>query len=88
VFSNGRTLMWEYPRATPEGDKMDFAEVMDIRDSLIGRHRVYWGWFGRPDADEWQSQPIERGIRGPAKRGHTRHVADPDGRWSAIGASC
>ncbi|HET6605876.1 MAG TPA: nuclear transport factor 2 family protein [Rhodopila sp.] len=46
VFTDGETLMWEYPRATPDGDQMDFTEVMQFRDGLIQRHRVYWGWFG------------------------------------------
>jgi hypothetical protein len=39
--------MWEYPRETPEGDQMDFLEVMELNDDgLIQRHRVYWGWRG------------------------------------------
>jgi hypothetical protein len=46
AFTDGRVLMWEYPRATPEGDQMDFVEVMELKDNLIHRHRVYWGWFG------------------------------------------
>ena len=46
VFTDGRTMMWEYPRATPDGDQMDFTEVMELRDGMIWRHRVYWGWFG------------------------------------------
>jgi ketosteroid isomerase-like protein len=45
-FSDGTTLMWEYPRQTPDGDQMDFVEVMELRDGLIARHRVYWGWRG------------------------------------------
>jgi hypothetical protein len=46
-FTDGKTLMWEYPRATPEGEQMDFVEVMELNDAgLIQRHRVYWGWFG------------------------------------------
>lgn len=45
-FTDGRKLMWEYPRSTPDGDQMDFAEVMEIEDGLIQHHRVYWGWFG------------------------------------------
>ena len=45
-FTDGRTLMWEYPRAKPDGEQMDFVEVMEIRDGLIHRYRVYWGWFG------------------------------------------
>jgi hypothetical protein len=44
-FTDGRTVTWEYPRASPEGDQMDLVEVMEIRDGLIRRHRVYWGWY-------------------------------------------
>ena len=29
-FSDGRTLMWECPRATPTGSQMDLVEVMEI----------------------------------------------------------
>ena len=46
IFTDGRTMMWEYPRDTPDGDQMDFTEVMEIDDGLIARHRVYWGWNG------------------------------------------
>ncbi|MFE0758466.1 nuclear transport factor 2 family protein [Inquilinus sp. NPDC058860] len=45
-FTDGRTLVWEYPRATPDGEQMDFFEVMEIEDGLIRQHRVYWGWRG------------------------------------------
>ena len=45
-FTDGKTIIWEYPRSTPDGDQMDFAEVMEIKDGLIHHHRVYWGWFG------------------------------------------
>jgi hypothetical protein len=45
-FTDGRKLMWEYPRAAPDGEQMDFTEVMDIEDGLIKRHCVYWGWYG------------------------------------------
>jgi steroid delta-isomerase len=45
-FSNGRQLVWEYPRETPQGDQIDLVEVMDISSSLIVHHRVYWGWVG------------------------------------------
>ena len=43
-FSAGDTLIWEYPRQTPEGDQIDIVEVMKIRSGLIQHHRVYWGW--------------------------------------------
>ncbi|HYT18953.1 MAG TPA: nuclear transport factor 2 family protein [Candidatus Polarisedimenticolia bacterium] len=45
-LTDGRTAMWEYPRAAPNGEQMDFVEVMEIEDGLIQHHRVYWGWFG------------------------------------------
>jgi hypothetical protein len=42
-----RKFMWEYPRSTPQGDQMDFVEVMELNDEgLIQYHRVYWGWYG------------------------------------------
>jgi ketosteroid isomerase-like protein len=44
-FTDGRTVTWEYPRASPDGDQMDLVEVMEIQDGLIRRHRVYWGWY-------------------------------------------
>jgi hypothetical protein len=45
-FTDGSKLIWEYPRATPDGDQMDFVESMEIEDGLIRRHCVYWGWYG------------------------------------------
>ena len=45
---DGRTLIWEYPRPTPDGDQVDLVEVMDLRGSKIAHHRIYWGWFGTP----------------------------------------
>lgn len=45
-FTDGRRATWEYPRATPEGEQMDFVEVMEIEHGLIQAHRVYWGWRG------------------------------------------
>jgi hypothetical protein len=45
-FTDGRKLIWEYPRRKPDGEQMDFVEVMEIADGLIHRHCVYWGWFG------------------------------------------
>ncbi|MBV9770033.1 MAG: nuclear transport factor 2 family protein [Bryobacterales bacterium] len=46
-LTDGKKLMWEYPRKTPAGDQMDFVEVMELnREGLIQRYRVYWGWFG------------------------------------------
>jgi hypothetical protein len=45
-LSDGKTLMWEYPRVTPSGQQVDLVEVMELEQGLIRRHRVYWGWFG------------------------------------------
>jgi hypothetical protein len=45
-FTDGRTLVFEYPRAAPGGEQMDFVEVMDIAGGLIQYHKVYWGWRG------------------------------------------
>ncbi|HWD97916.1 MAG TPA: hypothetical protein VG345_02725 [Bryobacteraceae bacterium] len=39
-------VIWEYPHETPNGEQMDFVEVMEIENGLIHKHRVYWGWFG------------------------------------------
>ena len=43
---DGRILFWEYQRATPDGDQIDIAEVMELANGLIAAHRIYWGWFG------------------------------------------
>lgn len=45
-LTDGNRVMWEYPRQTPDGEQMDFVEVMEIEQGLIKHHRVYWGWFG------------------------------------------
>ena len=36
LMDGERLLVWEYPRATPDGDL----------DGLIQHHRIYWGKFG------------------------------------------
>jgi len=46
-LTDGKRLIWEYPRETPNGEQMDFVEAMELNDQgLIQRHRVYWGWYG------------------------------------------
>jgi hypothetical protein len=45
-------LIWEYPRATPGEDQMDFVESMEVENGLIVRHCVYWGWLGVKVLDE------------------------------------
>ncbi len=44
-FTDGRTITWEYPRTTPDGEQMELVEIMEIEHGLIKRHRVYWGWY-------------------------------------------
>lgn len=46
-LTDGKKLMWEYPRSAPKAEQMDFVEVMELNEAgLIQRHCVYWGWFG------------------------------------------
>ncbi len=45
-FCSGNTLIWEYPRETPNGDQIDILELMEINAGKIDHHRIYWGWFG------------------------------------------
>jgi hypothetical protein len=46
-LTDGRRLVWEYPRDAGKGEQMDFVEAMELNDQgLIQRHCVYWGWFG------------------------------------------
>ncbi len=46
-LTDGRRLIWEYPRDAGQGEQMDFVEAMELNDQgLIQRHCVYWGWFG------------------------------------------
>jgi hypothetical protein len=46
-FTDGKHLIWEYPREAPDGEQMDFVEAMVLNDKgLIQRHCVYWGWKG------------------------------------------
>ncbi len=43
---DGTTLIWEYPRETPDGDQLDLVEIMELDGPLIAHHRIYWGWRG------------------------------------------
>ncbi len=57
-FTDGKRLMWEYPREAPDGPQMDLVEVMDVADGLIQRHCVYWGWLGVKVLEEDGHRPI------------------------------
>src|SRR5699024_10703399 len=41
---DGSRLIWEYPRAAPDGDQIGLIEVMDLDAGLIRHHRIYWDW--------------------------------------------
>ena len=45
-LASGNLLVWEYPRATPQGEQVDILEFMELAGRAIRRHRIYWGWFG------------------------------------------
>lgn len=45
-FFQGNTLIWEYPRQTPEGNQIDILELMQLSNEKIFNHRIYWGWLG------------------------------------------
>ena len=45
-LTNGRLLVWEYPRQTDEGEQIDILELMEIENWLIQQHRISWGWKG------------------------------------------
>ncbi len=63
-FTDGKRLIWEYPRTTPKGEQMDFVEAMEINDAgLIQHHNVYWGWFGvrMLQRDEYYKKEEPRG---------------------------
>lgn len=46
-LTDGKRLIFEYPHSTPQGEQMDFVELMELNDAgLIQRHCVYWGWYG------------------------------------------
>ena len=46
-LTDGKRLIFEYPREGPKGEQMDFVESMEINEAgLIQRHCVYWGWYG------------------------------------------
>jgi len=58
---DGRILSWEYQRATPDGDQVDIAEVMELAAGRIAAHRIYWGWFGTEMLIDNALQPTRTG---------------------------
>ena len=46
-LTDGKKLIWEYPRAKPDGEQMDFVEALELYGvGLIQHLCVYWGWRG------------------------------------------
>jgi hypothetical protein len=46
-LTDGKRLIWEYPRQDKNGEQVDFVEAMELNDDgLIQRHCVYRGWYG------------------------------------------
>lgn len=44
-LARGRSIFWEYLRATPSGERSEFVETWDFDEHYqIQSHRVYWGW--------------------------------------------
>ncbi len=43
-FTDGKRMIWEYPRVTPTGGQMEMCEVMHLEAGFIAVHRIYWGW--------------------------------------------
>lgn len=56
-FTDGKKLIWEYPRITEDGQQMDLVEAMDIAKGLIQRHCVYWGWLAVKVLEEDRYRP-------------------------------
>jgi hypothetical protein len=59
-LTDDQTLVWEYPRETPEGDQIDILELMEIEGGLIQKHRIYWGWKGCQQIAQALARPPER----------------------------
>ena len=57
-FTDGKRLIWEYPRMTPDGQQMDLVEAMDLANGFIQRHCVYWGWLGVKVLEDDSYRPI------------------------------
>lgn len=59
-LTDGKRLVFEYPREAGQGEQMDFVESMELDDEgMIQRHCVYWGWFGVGvlQRDEYRRMP-------------------------------
>jgi ketosteroid isomerase-like protein len=40
----GNTLFIEYRRALPEGEQLDYVDVIEVESGAITSLRAYWGW--------------------------------------------
>jgi hypothetical protein len=80
-LTDGRRLTWEYPRATPNGEQMDFVEAMELnRDGLIQRHLRVLGLARIPRAATRRVPPLEHSCCdvdrcfGFGRSDHRRHI--------------
>jgi len=57
---DGHRLVWEHPRQTTNGDKLDLVEIVELDGPLISRHRIYWDWHGIAHIDTSDRSRITR----------------------------
>jgi steroid Delta-isomerase len=56
-FSDGRLLIWEYPRETPKGDQTDMVESMDLENGLITHHASTGDGWGSASSTTPSTRP-------------------------------
>ncbi len=59
-FTDGHKLMWEYPRAAPEGEQMDFVEVMGLENGFDPKASRLLGLVRGQDLDHWGASTLSR----------------------------
>ena len=57
---DGHRLVWEHPRQTANGDKLDLVEIVELDGPLISRHRIYWDWHGIAHIDTSDRSRVTR----------------------------
>lgn len=57
---DGHRLVWEHPRQTTNGDKLDLVEIVELDGPLISRHRIYWDWHGIAHIDTSDRSRVTR----------------------------
>ncbi len=59
-FTNGKVMIWEYPRVTPTGEQTDLTEIMELQDGADPGAPHLLG-LGRHQADELQKDQYRTG---------------------------